>query len=487
MVAMRVLLLDADSLTAYRCHGGGVQRESRFARRDLASFAAYLKQNATGVYCLLADVADESFHLEHIPHVAGGARRALIARKLARHSRGTPLAAALAQGRLAAGRRDERVLFAALTRPQDVEPWLQALEQAQIALDGVYSMPQVLAGLAADRAAGCFLLMTLGGGGLRQTWVEDGRLRFSRLTTLAGDAIDTAATACADEAAQIHRYLCSQKLVERGVPLRVLVLAHAAQAERFRAHCQDSDGLYFEYLDLAAEAAQRGLAAPWPDSRGDALFVHLLFTKRPRQQFAPAASRRFFRLRQLRRALDGGSFAAFAAAVLFAAVQLPAVLRMQEHAQQLRAQAGEGSERDAQQAVSPDALRAQQRRELVSRYDQIQRASPSPAALFGRLSTVLDDVAEVELEHLDWRVSQEFDHAAGPFAIVDVHGALPPEIDRRSQLAAVERFVTRLRADPALQVQVLKLPIETASSQPLKSADAAQESAVFVLRVAQPL
>lgn len=488
MATRRVLLLDADGLTAYRCHAGSVHDEGRFAVGDAATFADYLKRYPDCVYSLLADVADESFHLEHIPHVAGRNRRALIARKLDRHCYGAPLAAALPQGRLADGRRDERMLFAALTRPQDIEPWLQLLTQARAALAGVYAMPQVVASLAPGRA-GRLLLMTLTRSGLRQTLIEDGRLRFSRLTALANDEIEETAAACAHEAATMHRYLCGQRLVERGTPLSALVLAHPAQVERFRAHCRDTDELRFEYVDLAAAVRHFGLATTLPDSRGDALFVHRLNTDRPHQQFAPAALRHSFRLRQICRTADATGLTALVAALLFAAVQVPGALRTREHTEQLRARnaVDERSWRDMQQALPPGTPPADQLRELVARYEQILRTSPGPTPLFGRLSAAMDDFPQIELRRLDWRVDQGFEHAAETFAIVDVHGTLPPGTDRRNQLAIVGRFAARLRAEPALRASVQKLPVEMDSSQSIRSADSPQESAAFVLRVAQQL
>ena len=42
MTTQRVLLLDAEGLTAYRCRAGGAHDESRFAAGDAAAFADYL-------------------------------------------------------------------------------------------------------------------------------------------------------------------------------------------------------------------------------------------------------------------------------------------------------------------------------------------------------------------------------------------------------------------------------------------------------------
>jgi len=287
MGARQVLLLNAGGLTAYCCRSGKVVVEAGFQAAS-GDFDAYLKHHCDDVHVLLVDMAEESFELEYLPHVRGRARDALIARKRERHSHGGPLCVALAQGRQPEGRRDDRFLFAALTQTRLIEPWLRSLEQAEAALGGIYSLPQLVAGIAAPSAGQSFVLTTVGHGGLRQTFIADGHLRFSRLTPLPGDAIEDAAAACADEAANMRRYLCAQRLAERDAPLPVAVLARVTQFDSFRRHCRDTGELHFHYLDLGAEAAHRGLATPLDDSCSDALFVHMLARKPPRAQFATA-------------------------------------------------------------------------------------------------------------------------------------------------------------------------------------------------------
>ena len=305
MTQRRVLFLDATQLTAYQIGGGTVLPEGAFTA-DAAGFAAfgtYLTQHHRSVFMLLADVAEEGFQIEDIPNSSGKDRRAIITRKLAQYFYGTPYSLALSQGRLKTGRRDERLLLMALTRPQQFEPWLAVLQETQAILASIYSLPQTILGLLPRQPPPQLLLLTRTHAGLRQSFFVEGQMRFSRLTPLPEGSADELAMASALQAMKMHQYLASQRLIERGKPLSTLLLAHPAQAAALRARCRDNAELRFEVLDLLETAKRVGLHSPLADSHAEALFCHLLARKPPAEQFAPPAERQFHRLWQTRYAL----------------------------------------------------------------------------------------------------------------------------------------------------------------------------------------
>jgi hypothetical protein len=104
------------------------------------AFSEYLSKHRGSIFALLADLADEGFQIESLPYTQGADRQALLSRKLGQYFYGSPLATALSFGRDKGGRRDEKFLFTALTRPQQVEPWLAALRAVEAPLAGVYSL-----------------------------------------------------------------------------------------------------------------------------------------------------------------------------------------------------------------------------------------------------------------------------------------------------------------------------------------------------------
>lgn len=516
MPARRLLFLDASRLTAHHWHSGHLTGEGAFAADEagLAAFGEYLARHRGSIFYLLADVAEEGFQLEDVPFVQGRDRIALIKRKLGQYFYGTPLAVALSLGRAKEGRRDEKMLFAALTRPQHFEAWLAALRQAESQLAGIYSVPQTLPALAKEpaKAHHQLLLVTVSHGGLRQSFLQDGRLHFSRLTPLATDTTDEMAIAANIESGKMFHYLAGQRLIARGAPLPTLILAHPSQQAAFRARCLDTDELRFEYLDTGGESHRHGLKSAPTDSHAEALFLHLLVTALPERQFAPSAERRFFRLWQARFALTSAGLVVLAGCLLFAAKQAVDYFGITGRVAGMQAQM-EGDQRryeSAMQALPKIPLTTENLRALIGRYDEVAKRAVGPEPLYVLLSRALRDAPKVDIDKLDWRIANSPDEGApgaagkappaalasqaqgGPYAVVDVYGVLPVSMvtDHRAQLETVNGFADRLRAEAGVQVKVLSMPFEIESGKSLKSggeATAAAEAPKFSLRVVRKL
>ncbi|HEX8964127.1 MAG TPA: hypothetical protein VF801_14085 [Rhodocyclaceae bacterium] len=477
MKALRVLLLDSCGLTAYRCTGRASEAEAVFPEAS-AAFAAYLDLHAGDVFALLVNLPEESFEPEAIPHVWLG-REAMLARKRSRHAHGSPYCIALPQGRQPDGRRDDRFLFAALAGARTIAPWLQRLEHCQSALRGIYSLPQLAPRLGLGGGA-AQVLASPTRGGLRQTVLIDGRLRFSRLTALPADA-DVAA-ACLMEATNLRRYLCGQRLIEREAPLPVRILADSARIEQFRGHCRDTEELRFELVELAAEASRRRLAHSFERCQADALFAHLLAYSPPKEQFGPAGSRQYWRALLCRRALDGVAMAAAAAASVAVAVVLPHSLQLREAAAQLRAAndaAARGTDGATGMSGGPADISSGELGDLAGAHAALVRLAPGPRPLLARLGRALDEVGAVELESLDWRIAGEFENDKGGYAVLEVKGSAT-DADPRTQGERLKQLEDRLGADG--------LRVAMVAAAPGRAAGADEPAArSFVMRLGQRL
>ncbi len=218
------------------------------------------------------------------------------------------------------GRRDEKVLFAALTRIETFTPWLDTLREAEANLAGVYSVPLVLAGCATPllAASGPVLFVTLTRGGVRQSFFDKGKLHFSRLSPLATKTLEEIARITASDSAKILQYLFAQRQIPRGAPLRTVIMAHAGQIPKLEEFCQSTSELQFEFNDIAATARRQGLKDVPVDSNADNLFIHCLATKTPAQQFAPAGDTRIHSLWRIRKALTSAAWLVLVGCLLFA-------------------------------------------------------------------------------------------------------------------------------------------------------------------------
>lgn len=491
MPQRRILFLDATRLAIFRCGGGSVEPEGSFTAdaAGLEAFGAYLAQHRGCVFSLLADVSEEGFQAEDIPFTSGKDRKAIITRKLAQFFYNTPLSAAISHGRLKTGRRDEHLLMMALTRPQHFEPWLDLMQEMQTILAGIYTLPQVTQRLVPADAPPQLLLITQTHAGLRQTYFAERQLRFSRLTPLATGSAQEAAVATSIEAAKMHQYLSSQRLIDRNRPLATRVLAHPMQIGAMRERCRDSAVLQFEIADLLQEAKRLGLRAALADSRAEMLFCHLLALKTPGEQLAPPQSRQFYRLWQTRFSLKAASAVIFAGAVLFAAKQGLELWHLRDVTDKLQQQSRLDQQRyDAMlEALPKIPLSTDNLRAFVGRYLQVEKRAQGPGPLLVQLSQSLDAFPAIALDKIEWKIADKPDlpasgtsappasplPAGGPYAQIVATARLPLGMvgDQRGQLALVADFAKHLGAQADTQAIVLQPPVDTQSGKTLKSGD----------------
>lgn len=488
MPARRILLVDANRLTAYLWRPGHTQHEAGFVAdpAGLAAFSEYLRTCRSSLFYLLADVAEEGFQVEEVPFVRGRDREALIQRKLAQYYYGTPLAMAISLGRTTEGRRDERLLFSGLSSYGQFEPWLLAMREAEAQLAGVYAVPMILAEAVSRQMAGIpqALLISASQAGLRQTFFDHGQLRFSRLTPVA-NSIDELADACATETDKMVQYLTGQRMIARGTPLPTFVLAHPAEFPIIGRHCNNSEKSVFEFLDLVTLSRQHGQSRAPGNSMADSLLLHLLATRTPRQQFAPAEDRHFFRLWQLRFGLHAAGVGVLAASLLFALVRGIDLYSLSEQERDLAAQIQVDKRRydSILETLPKIPLSNDDLRSLTDRTDLMMRRSPGLEPVLAHLSRGLARNPRIELARLDWRLANRPDDTAAPgdnpretangdgsFILLDVEAQLPLAMvgDHRAQIETVNALIDSLKGE-GIELRIVTLPFETESGKLLKS------------------
>lgn len=510
MAQQRILLLDSTRLEAWRPHSGHLSYENSFPANDEGhgAFARYLSGHGASRFYLLADVVEEGFQYEALPAVSGADRQALLARRLAQYFYSTPLSTALSLGRDTAGRRDERMLFTGLTRPAMFEPWLEILRKSEAQLAGLWSTALVAPALLARIAPRLprALLISIGRGGIRQTYVDNGKLRFSRLAPQPGTSIGDLAAACAGESIKIHQYLVGQRILTRGTVLPVLVLVHPAEQETFREHLQGSDELEFVATDIVQAARAVGLRDMPVDSGAAMLFAYALLRDPPQAQFARGEDLNFHRLGRARVALVAVGATVLAGCLMFAARQVVDALTLRNQTELTVAQTQSDLVRYQNLLAALPSLpgRADELRATIARYRTIEATSTSPLGLYRDISRGLEATPQIEIDRIEWAVTDHADAAIDAVvqpsqvvganaerfavAIVSGHLELPEPADQRAQLATVSAFAAELRKDSALRVSVLRMPVDIESQRALRSDTAARtEAPRFSLRVARKI
>jgi len=545
MATKRILLFNGSRLTAYLWRSGQLHTEGEFhphvdGADGFIAFANYLTRNRTSHFYWLADIIEESFLLETIPPVKGRDRRALIERRLKQNFYGTPFVIALSLGRSSEGRRDEKMLFAALTRPEAINAWLEIISKNDIILVGIYSVPLILAEYAPRWLVDTrpTLLINQTANGIRQSFFDQGKLQFSRLTliTPALNAIITAeypgneaiAQAIVRESVKTAQYLISQRQLAPNTPMRVAVLISAEQTWAAQIHFQNLDLLHYDFLDLETIAQNEKLKSSPAKLTAEQLLMHCLVTKPPALQFAPPFERHFYRLAQIRLALTTVAIITLVSGLLFAFKTVLDTSRLKQTTSSAQLQTTVATQRynalmDSlpKTSITPENLRA-----LMTRYEAIQKRTTDPAPLLAHLSQTLDVMPQVELVTLDWKIETTLSNAlkvlspsldgagntpqnlpstsrnvsvdmnsasSGPWATLKIQARLPLGLaaDMRKQKALIDAFVQHLQ-DAKTRVHLLSMPFDIESGKPLKSmqetSDGPGESApIFSLLIAQPL
>lgn len=447
-------------------------------------FALWLQENPFPV-SIVVDAVEEDYRSENVPHARGGTRAQLIERKLRQHFRSTSYMAAIAHGRESDGRRDDRYLFAALTNPELLDPWLQEIARREVPVCGVHLAPLIMAKLAAipgyrERP---LLIVTRQRNGLRQSFFESGKLKLSRLTAL--DASEQAPVQT-DEILKTRAYLTSLRLLPRDMQLDVLLLDSDGTLGDLARALDEDLGVKPERIAPAALAkllrTQPSQLANCPES----IYYAILARGGGQANLAPSSLRSLCRVHRASRVLYGLAAAIVVGASLLALVQLK-----------------QRSALDAQTAATANEIRHQQA--LYQAAARAFPAAPAPAEIlygavelsrsvaqamrtpdlaFAVAAAALERNPEIDLKKLEWAARNATD---GDQAL-KLEGELARfNGDYRAALAKVEQFATDLKSDPRVKsVTIAKTPLDVSSAASLSGSAAGRsepEAARFELQL----
>ncbi|MCX9154840.1 hypothetical protein OPU71_01740 [Niveibacterium sp. 24ML] len=502
-----LLYLDASGLSCWYWQARALTPGPSFRPDDAgyAEFAGWLEDNKGGYFTLLTDCVEEGFQVETTPYVVGADRRALIARKQNQFFYGSPYASAVSLGRERSGRRDERILFAALTRPALLEPWMERLRAADVVLTSITS-PALLLGHAMRhqvRANARLLVVTRTPAGLRQTLFEDGSLRFSRLATTAESHTSAWGASIPFEVQKTYQYLVTQRALARGTQVVVAVIVHGSDLAAVRSACVDSDSLHYLLLDSGERAATIGLATPPEDSDALPLLLHTAATHGGNAQFAPPRDRMAWRWAIAQRVTLACGLVALAIGLMLAgkAVFDTRMLRQSIEDTLLDAQSNElRYERllstMPKLPVSLDALQAG-----IGGIERIDSLADGPADALVRLSRALDRHPAVTVKRIEWSLAAEqVDEAyrasaASPAKaaavrdVVTLEATLPANtpLSQREAVLAINEIIESLRREGAIEASVVRLPFEYTSDRTLRSSVGGRDpDPRFVLKASYP-
>jgi hypothetical protein len=453
----RILYFTADEHWLYRASGSTLELEAQFPAGEagVPQFQEYLRARRGALFALVADVAGEDFHEEQIPYLRGADREAVLRRRLAQRYRDTRLAAALSLGQVATEeRRNERVLLASFTNTQQLTPWLDALEQAGARLAGVYSVPLLAPALAARLGvkSGRVFLVTANRAGLRQSFVEDGRLRFARLERTVDMAPEALALFVRSETHRLAQYLTTLRALPRdGTAVQVLAVAPPGERATFERVLTSDARLAFRAVDAAEAARACGLNAALSGASAEAIYLHLAAKKPPRDQFANREDRRRYMIWQLQRGLVAAGAAGCAALALTAGWTWLEVLDVRSRAamQSQEAQRAADDYRRITATFPVTQTSTENLRATVVEFRRIASHSATPQPALAHVSRVLGEFPQFEIDRVQFSVGQpdERDRPAAGGPSAGAPGAKPLAAREAVRLEISGRVIATERSD----------------------------------------
>jgi hypothetical protein len=543
-MAKHFLYLTNDRLIAMQWNRGRIVARESFPPGEvsLASFATYIAQYKHLPTYVITDLVDEDFRIDTIPHLRGTDQASVLSRKLGQLYRASGYRHAVIQGREVEGRRDDRVLLHAITNAELLKPWLLVLESASVPIEGIYSSAVLSSRLLTrlNLAAPHTLLVTIVPDfGLRQTYFQNGHVKFSRITPIVYDEGQSVGSLIAAETYRTWQYLDSLRHFNAGEVLEVCMLIHARDQDMIADAIRPPPQLRYRFIDIEDAAKRVKLATPPTSSHAETLLTHVYADSALQNHFAEPTLRRFATYRRARMALY-----ALTATVLTVGV-VGTAFNLSEAANVSSAIAARDSELGRLQTEFQSinaSIRAEKAASQVVRdtsqffNDQIRPQPAAPVAMLSELSTVMSEFPRMRLLQVVWSATADekttptytplspkgqlevtsnsnpnasgavnsannvptnsIEKAADPnpvlsgnkFHISIIDAAITPyQGDLRDAIAEVERFNAAINRLPGLRANIESMPLDTRPAASLsatgKRTGTTPYEARFVIRV----
>lgn len=490
----QLFYLTNTELTARQWQAGKLSDGQTFQNDEAGwqALAVYLEARKHVPIFILLDLIEEDFHRDTMPHVFGTTRRNLIERRLQQLYRDTPFRHASHQGREKTGRKDDVMLFNALTNAPLLKPWIDTILSRQVPVAGMFSTALLSTALYKKIQLGKepVLFITHQSAGLRQSFFYNGYLRFSRLTKLPDPDADSVAEVARVEIGKTRLFLANTRQLQRGESLTVVVLANSGTLQSMQAMNLGSDGNSYRFVQQ--DEAQRILGIKQRSSQPvlDALLLTMLARTTPASHYALLEQSHAYALWKSRIILYVLSGATVAGCVFWSGANV--LEAIDEHGQytQLIKETARDEQRYQRivESMPKTDVNPHDMKSAVDLHELIAQHNSTPKTMLMIISQALDRIPQLNLDELSWEVSDQTGATnpaeppaangavsatligvpAKPAEIVMLKGeVLPFENDYRTALERVSQFSNDLMKNKHIQVSALKLPLDIRSSATL--------------------
>jgi len=510
----RALFISADKLSVFHWVKGELGNSYLFDINEAGreNFKRYLKETANTPITILVDVIGEEFRQETIPHVFGPDRKALIERKQSRLFRDANYFYTQNQGREEKGRRDDRVLFMALTNQEVIRPWVELLDEYKISLKGILSFPLLLQSYIktlADISDHALIVTMQSISGLRQTYFHKKELKISRLSKLPRYGTQSYAPKINAEVDKLQRYLNSLLMIPDDTPLDVYIFADKTMLDELENESISSPTVHQHYLDVnkLIESTQLGATQALPFS--DLLLIGHLLKSQANNCYASSREMRYSKMRNIRYALNISSALLLIFSLIYSGLNFMSGMsykQLSESSQNTTAYYRERYEL-ARERLPETPVEPAQIKVAVDAVASLNEFKSTPFEMLSFIGKGLEQYPDIMLDNIDWSFNITPNTAS---KISNVNSTnIPADINNdnsevkyyqisnlnahiepfdgnyREAIAVVNMFAETLRSfDSAYDISIESFPLDISSTSTLQGDSKTRgKEALFSLRV----
>lgn len=365
---------------------------------------------------LLVDMIEEDFRRETIPHVNRFDRQALIKRQLSRHYREDDYVHAHLIGRTSVGRRDDQILMSALTNTGLLAPWLDRLQQYNVLLAGIWSLPLLSEKLIKPMRFDADHVLVVSRqvrSSLRNSYIHKGKLMISRQAKFDKEMWDKedfegVITNLERSTLEIYNFLVNQRMMGGDDHLRVFFLVKEEQIEQAATLVKRHDHIQYEFVSLESAYTQFGLQGC--EGHGSAALFSYLCTRKSAfyDHYAKNEQKASYHRHLMEKVVENvtqiGSLLFLTIAVLLALKGMELDLQQQNSARDYAMLESENEARFGD--IRNELANATYIEGAVKLVEQVaEDAQQAPHEYFGVVSEVLSrqEFRNIELLEMDWQ------------------------------------------------------------------------------------
>ena len=502
----RALLVSSDKLAVYHWVNNNLGSSYLFdgSPEGFEYFGHYLDEVPNDPVYVLLDTPAEEYRLDTIPHVFGGDRKSIIERKQGRMFRGTPYLYAEVQGREKEGRRDDNIMFSAITNPDTIQPWLKILEEHKVPVASVVSVPLLLqnnADVIPDMSGNALVFSLQSMSGLRQSFFQDKLLKFSRLVKVPRYGTSPYAPIITEELVKVRRYLQSTHLLDQDRPLDIHFLGNKELLDELGKTHVNSSMVRYHMLDVDVLGKSYGFSDQMQTPFSDKYLVYQLLKNKSKNYYALNKETRYFQMRQINKTLKVASLLLLLTGFIWGGLNVLEgfTYRQQHISDAKKADFYNVRYEVAQERISALPVDPADLKVVVDTTGTLKTYKSEPVDMFKLISKGMDIFPEIQISKIHWAANINPNHKLGAgkldsiinegiqgvlgfsnisdeetgylyYQIALIDGYLDKfDGDYRKALHMIDQFAESLRRqDSVHDVSVVSLPLDISSEASLQ-------------------